>query len=635
VTSRRTALLLALLTAAPCGAARAELGEVWAVDDGTKVRGDALLHPLRAGNAIFSREARRVRLFGLRNETVAFQVLLCGGAASTPGVQVRLAEVGSIRNGAVKDDPDRYFLDRHIELFEEHYLTITRRSHERLPPGFDGPVPDALIPLRRPLAVPARMVRGVWVDLYIPRDARAGLHRGELRVEVDGRTCSAPGCRLEVELEVLPLAIPERPAMRTMLWFSGATRDAEFMPARYLRRGVEHGPAEYVALRRRHHHLARRHRVTLFAEVDGPPDDELDSLISGRAFTRAAGYAGPGEGVGQDMYSIHTYGIGPLSSSEARVWADWFATHGPGVEYFLYTIDEPHDPAIFPRLNAMAREARPVPAFVTAAFQPGLDLDIYTTSPKQYSVAVARRATALGKRVWIYNGDPFLTGTFFTDDTAISMRVNPWLQWRYRIPRWFYWESTYYISIHDKRRPNNVWRDAMTFSNKDGDYLNGDGVLFYPGRDLIFPEEDRGFDGPFPSIRLKNWRRGLQDVDYLELARGAGLGSFAEALAARLVPRGLDETTVEEPPSWPEDGERWLTARRLLFEALKTGKAREDQLGQVARPPERLASRARRAALLWTKGWPRRAGLAAGVVAVIVLAFVLVDRRRRRRRLSR
>ncbi|MFQ6114882.1 MAG: hypothetical protein ACE5NG_12505 [bacterium] len=96
------------------------------------------------------------------------------------------------------------------------------------------------------------------------------------------------------------------------------------------------------------------------------------------------------------------------------------------------------------------------------------------------------------------------------------------------IDHWFYWESTYYNNFQGNTAQTNVFETAHTFGGFDhvdpvfgesgSNYLNGDGVLFYPGTDLIYINESYGVKGPFVSLRLKYWRRGIQDVDYLAMA---------------------------------------------------------------------------------------------------------------------
>ena len=163
-----------------------------------------------------------------------------------------------------------------------------------------------------------------------------------------------------------------------------------------------------------------------------------------------------------------------------------------------------------------------------------------------------------------------------TDDFAVSPRVNPWLQYKFGVERWFYWEATYYKDVQGDRGHVDVYKDANNFRNGSSDRMNGDGLLIYPGRDSMFPSSNKGFDGPVPSIRLKNWRRGIQDVEYMVLAKDAGLGEFVDNLAAAVIPKAFDQVgNADEAVGWSDDGEKWLHARQLLAEALKTGSAPE------------------------------------------------------------
>lgn len=622
---------------------QAELQAIWAVDDGTKVAADALAQPLARGNGVYAPRPARIALFGARDEIVAFQLILVGGRAPTQRVQVSLPRVGPIANGPLSADPDRYFLNRRIELFAQHYQRLRERSvalswqpgSAAQPEIALGWLPDALVPLGpgTSLTVPARRNQGVWVDLFIPRDTPPGRYHGTITVTVDGRPCAQPGCQLPIALEVLPLTLPAQPTLRTMLYFSGSDDDRDVVVARYLPQPWEAPDAAVEALRTRHFQLARRHRVTLFIGRDPAPTASLRRQLSGEAFAREAGYEGPGEGIGLDLYVIHSYG-GKLTPREARRWHEWFLLNGPRATYFLYAQDEP-SPTDFPAINAIARRARPVPSFVTHAFVPQLEADLFATLPSSYSVATARRARAAGRQQWIYNGVRPFSGSFVLDDVAVSPRVNAWIQYKHGIARWFYWESTYYSDAQGGRGPIDVWREPLNFSNGHGDRMNGDGLLIYPGRDLLFPAEDRGFDGPLPSIRLKNWRRGLQDVEYLVLARRAGHSAFVDRLLQTLVPRALaDATEAGAPVAWPEDGERWLRARRLVADLLSGRPAPARALASLAASPEPPTQRWARQlrAAPQRLGRKRLALLAAGgVLGLLVLGAALRRWQLRRR----
>lgn len=578
-------LVLALLIVFQARPAMAEIASVWALDDGTKVKATETDHRMEAGNGVFDPSGPRITLFGARNEIIAFQVVLEGGAAATSNVRVLLGSIGPIENSGVTGEVDSWFIGRRIEIFLQHYLNVTTRSHDLSwrpgssaePAGMDGWIPDALIPLEPAdtFSVPASRNQGIWIDVFIPPDTPPGFYSGTLVVEVDG----SPAHQIPVELEVLDAVLPDLPSVEAMLFFSGGDGDRDFMYARYSA-DPWGDPFELAeTMRLRHYKLSRRHRITMFIGAGDSPDASLQERIDGSAFSTVNGYAGPGEGLGQDMCSIHTYG-GTLSGAQAAVWADWFNTHGPDVDYFLYIIDEP-GPGDFDYINQVAQEALPVPSFVIHGPAAGLDVDIYCTFAASYSIAAADQAEAQGKRVWIYNGVRPHTGTFVTDDVAVSPRVNPLIQHKYGIPRWFYWESTYYNDFQGGRGNVNVFQDPINFTNSWGDEMNGDGLLIYPGRDFVFPAEDRGIDGPLPSIRLKNWRRGVQDVEYLVLARQAGEGALADEVLGTLVPRALDEDGLSggEAVPWEEDGEVWLQQRRRLADLFIPGVEPDGEAG--------------------------------------------------------
>jgi hypothetical protein len=127
-----------------------------------------------------------------------------------------------------------------------------------------------------------------------------------------------------------------------------------------------------------------------------------------------------------------------------------------------------------------------------------------------------------------------------------------------------------------------VFSKAQTFGNLDEvdpilgetgwNYVNGDGVLMYPGSDAHYPEDDYGLMGPFASLRMKHWRRGIQDVDYLTLAEAINPTRTAE-IVNHMVPQVLWEYGVSDPEdptwvstdiSWSTDPDDWETARAAL-----------------------------------------------------------------------
>jgi hypothetical protein len=83
--------------------------------------------------------------------------------------------------------------------------------------------------------------------------------------------------------------------------------------------------------------------------------------------------------------------------------------------------------------------------------------------------------------------------------------------------------------------------------------------------------------GPFASLRLKHWRRGIQDVDYLTLAAVISPTRTAEIVAG-IVPTVLWEYGVSDPEdptwlladiSWSTDPDDWEAARAELADIIE------------------------------------------------------------------
>jgi hypothetical protein len=227
---------------------------------------------------------------------------------------------------------------------------------------------------------------------------------------------------------------------------------------------------------------------------------------------------------------------------------------------------------------------------------PSLDIvaSILAAATVPWQPAVDAVRADPGKRFFLYNGMRPASGTFTIEDDGIALRELAWGQWKLGVQRWFYWESTYYNDFQSGRGPTNVFSTAQTFGKVERtdkvlgvtgwNATNGDGVLFYPGVDAIFPDESYSIEGPISSLRLKHWRRGVQDVDYLALAASIDPASTV-AIVRRMVPKVLwevgaddlnDPTAVgpaEQPPaiSWSANPDDWEAARAELADIIERG----------------------------------------------------------------
>jgi hypothetical protein len=325
--------------------------------------------------------------------------------------------------------------------------------------------------------------------------------------------------------------------------------------------------------------------------------------LDGTLFSADNGYAGPGEFVGNNVFSIGTYGSWSWQNegqagmeTHLDAWEAWFEKYSPSTERILYLEDEPpaSDTAQLEKYAGWAKNdpgvGKNIGTFVTydlpdsLTFMPSLDISASTfaVAPKEIYQNAYNTAKSQGKKVYLYNGKRPAEGSFATEDDGVALRELPWGQYKKGIDRWFFWESTYYNDDSTGRGQNSLFQNALTFGLDTTDdpvlgqtgynYANGDGVLFYPGTDVIFPQDSYGVDGPFASLRLKQWRRGIQDVDYITMAAAIDPVQ-TQAIVNRMVPSVLWENDVTDPKdptykrtdiSWSTNPDDWEAARLQL-----------------------------------------------------------------------
>ena len=99
------------------------------------------------------------------------------------------------------------------------------------------------------------------------------------------------------------------------------------------------------------------------------------------------------------------------------------------------------------------------------------------------------------------------------------------------------------------------------------------GTLVHAGEERLHPEEDRGLAGPVSTVQLANFRRGLQDHQYLTLARDLGLAREVREALGAIVPRVFSD--AGERVSFPETGDPYERARLGLARAIVAARRAE------------------------------------------------------------
>ncbi len=567
-------------------AAHAGVKAVWAVNDGEKIDRDDRHHPSKSANSAW--DGKRIAIFGARNEIVAFQVVVEADEAGIRSLSARLPELvhrtDKIVYAPPERDPTRY-AGRPIQLFSVNYMDVVKPtaaswiyllgtpSAPRHPTGWK---PVQLVPenARRgkggfPVTVAPSRNQALWIEVYLRRDLPAGIFHGNIELDIEGRKRTLP-----LELEVLNFTLPDENSMNAMVFqeseqgvlYQGRNMDEEY------------------------HRFAHRQRIELVQAYDEDVVQRFIGRFRGGDFTRDQGYEGPGEGQGNRIVPRTFYGPGKAFDERGSAWKisdAWmtFLDHTlPGAITFVYAPDEP-SLEMFPYIHKLADNlhsnpgpGRRLPLFVTHEYVQDLDgaIDIWDSGPQGYAIGKAEEERAKGRDYWVYNGGRPWGGAIVIDAPATDARATIWGCFKHGIPVYFYWHGDHWR--HNTQKPGNriqnVWANPITFDNRgqpdkpveDQNYANGDGVLFYPGEEKLHPAEDRGIAGPCSTIQLANFRRGLQDHQYLTLARKAGLNLLVRESLEQVVPKMFSD--AGKTVGFSEHGDDYERARYRLGKAL-------------------------------------------------------------------
>lgn len=175
-------------------AASSEQVGVWWTSSGWKIGRDRDL-PQTQGKAVVIRAAR--------NEAEAAQLVIrpkaaLKGLVITPGVLTGPA-------GATLPATS-------VEILEVRYVNVTRPTDKS---AVVGDWPDPLPPVEGSLDLEAGKNQPFWVRVHVPRDAKAGLYEGNLKVTAAGLNVAVP-----LQVEVYDFELPNRMTCVTAFGFN-------------------------------------------------------------------------------------------------------------------------------------------------------------------------------------------------------------------------------------------------------------------------------------------------------------------------------------------------------------------------------------------------------------------------------
>jgi len=310
------ALLLITYLLLPVNAA-ASVRHIWAVNDGEKVDRDDLNNPNKSSNSAW--DGHTIKIFGARNEIISFQLIVEAAEEGIKQLAVALPELrqqsdrARITYAPPALDPTNY-AGRPIQVFSINYMHVETPSHAdwvfkpgspAAPKNPMGWKPVQLVPENAkvgrggfPLQVAPSQNQGVWIEVYTNKNLPAGIYRGQINVNADDQKQTIP-----IELELFDFTLPDRNSMDAMVYYES------FQPVMYQGRNLD---AQY-------NRFAHRQRIELVHEYNLETAAAAKGRFNGHDFTKALGYEGPGEGVGNRIIPRTFYGPGTDFDERKRV----------------------------------------------------------------------------------------------------------------------------------------------------------------------------------------------------------------------------------------------------------------------------------------------------------------------------
>ena len=174
-------------------------------------------------------------------------------------------------------------------------------------------------------------------------------------------------------------------------------------------------------------------------------------------------------------------------------------------------------------------------------------------------------AAQSGQHVWFYHSGHPAVGNHTINQLGIDLRLWGLLCRRYKVGGSFWWSMAAFGGRWDDPAFNPYENPVY----KRGETRWGNGVLFYPGARLTMLGCRRNVAGPIPSLRMKAYRRGLQDYEYAWLADQRGHREDVDRLLKELIPTAFSEAPQgRKRGRWSQNPADYYQLRRRLAELI-------------------------------------------------------------------
>ena len=553
---------------------------------------------------------RGLTLHAAKNETIAFQLIIHTGSGSAPS-SITLDRSNWQPAGTAADSVSATAITQ--TLYQAHYHYVDKGGYQWGPatdvlpwPAF---YPDALIPQQHgclgntetlfdsvTVNHDNRQNQSLWLDSYVPPELSAGVYQQSLTLRSGDATLTLP-----VTLNVHDTTLPHRPSIDAV---------GEIYRTYHLEgAGYDRSSKEWQRMSWCYQQLAHQHRMVFFERTPELPaargdyDTTYSPVLDGTLFTDRYGYTGTGQNTPvtvwrtpwPQQYDIQVEAAMPASikqrySELARQWQSRVTTNQwNDTRYFAYVFDEVDGPTTFADdqqrrhqyLSMVHNDMDEVQKSIDQG-SPEVAIDLLWTShsnPTQWTddpaldlrgkvrlwapnagaadPAFLSERTAAGDTTWFYHSGHPAIGAHSINNSGIEMRTWGVTGARYGIKGQFMWG----VNLGSDERP------FAEPSYKPDDDRFGNGVIVYPGNQL--PRIGfKATPGPLPSMRLKAWRRGLQDAELFLLAEKHH-PARANALIKKMIPTALAD--AQGVAAWSSNPADWIDFKQALL-LLATGK---------------------------------------------------------------
>lgn len=488
---------------------------------------DALTWVLKADP---SKANSAITLYTAKREYEPFQVVVKAPASGNlTNVNVTVSDLVGPNSARIASS--------NINLYREYYVYTARGSssnngtNKPLGPGW---YPDGLIPFAdpathqdlngtlngSPFTVAAGENQPVFIDIFTPPDAMAGQYTGTVTVT------STQGTKtIQLNLVVWNFTLPFIRSLHsyTQLDYTGILNTRSnyrellvhrFNPV-YVNRQDERFLMDNYGLDRVNAYAWSHSSYRHCTPIDPPPS--ISSVQAAAADHEPGLY----------LYDSYANEVWPCTA-QFPIYMEWAKNLRAGGIH--------PDIVMYPVTALMGT----APDYQDSAG------DVWTLLPKHYDQSKAQVGTLLSKGVEIWSYNPLVQDDYSPKQTIDYLPINS------RIMHGFINQSLGFTGTKMWRVDYwsaDPWNNKERYNSETGEQAPGDGDLTYRGDEVGLPGQ------VIAGMRLKWFREGSEDYEYIQILKNLGQTDFALSTTRRV---GTDFHT------WTKDKDVLLTARKQL-----------------------------------------------------------------------